>query len=79
MSNKRESKGECLNNNPLVRDLFTIMDAMPLRVGDVSDKLGYPVMTMQRWRNGTSSPDVFALQCLAEFCGYKLTLEKVNG
>lgn len=45
-------------------------------IKEISDATGYHCNTIGAWRNGKNEPPFYAVQCIAQACGYKLEFKR---
>jgi transcriptional regulator with XRE-family HTH domain len=45
-------------------------------IREISDATGYHPNTIGAWRNGKNEPPFYAVQCIAQACGFKLEFKR---
>lgn len=58
----------------LLRDIFLILDARGLTIGQQAKAIGVAHLSILRWRTGETSPQLFMVECLCQLANKQLTL-----
>ena len=65
--------------NPLVAELFRIMEEVGYPAYLLSERAGVSSITMSRWKGGGFSPRLFLFEATLEALGYRLRIEPIEG
>lgn len=65
--------------NPLVEELFRLMEEIGYPAYLLSERAGVSHITMSRWKHGGYSPRLFLFQATLEALGYRLKIEPIEG
>lgn len=65
--------------NPLVAELFRLMDEVGYPAYLLGEQAGVSSITMSRWKHGGYSPRLFLFEATLEVLGYRLRIEPIEG
>jgi hypothetical protein len=65
--------------NPLIIELFRLMDEVDLSASEVARQAGISNVTLHYWKEGRMGPQMFLFDAALRPLGYRLRIEPVEG